>query len=98
MEALESIGGRAKEAAAKLNLLGQEEKAAALRAAAEALRREADVLLEANEGDVARAQEKGIKDSLIDRLRLTKDRIDSMASGLEEVAMLEDPIGEMISM
>lgn len=98
MEALEIIGGRAKEAAAKLNLLGQEEKAAALRAAAEALRREADVLLEANEGDVARAQEKGIKDSLIDRLRLTKDRIDSMASGLEEVAMLEDPIGEIISM
>ena len=98
MEALEIIGGRAKAAAAKLNLLGQEEKAAALRAAAEALRREADVLLEANEGDVARAQEKGIKDSLIDRLRLTKDRIDSMASGLEEVAMLEDPIGEIISM
>ena len=98
MEALEIIGGRAKEAAAKLNLLGQEEKAAALRAAAEALRREADVLLEANEGDVAHAQEKGIKDSLIDRLRLTKDRIDSMASGLEEVAMLEDPIGEIISM
>ena len=98
MEALEIIGGRAKEAAAKLNLLGQEEKAAALRAAAEARRREADVLLEANEGDVARAQEKGIKDSLIDRLRLTKDRIDSMASGLEEVAMLEDPIGEIISM
>lgn len=98
MEALEIIGGRAKETAAKLNLLGQEEKAAALRAAAEALRREADVLLEANEGDVARAQEKGIKDSLIDRLRLTKDRIDSMASGLEEVAMLEDPIGEIISM
>lgn len=98
MEALEIIGGRAKEAAAKLNLLGQEEKAAALRAAAEALRREADVLLEANEGDVARAQEKGIKDSLIDRLRLTKGRIDSMASGLEEVAMLEDPIGEIISM
>ena len=98
MEALEIIGGRAKEAAAKLNLLGQEEKAAALRAAAEALRREADVLLEANEGDVARAQEKGIKDSLIDRLRLTKDRIDSMAAGLEEVAMLEDPIGEIISM
>ena len=98
MEALEIIGGRAKAAAAKLNLLGQEEKAAALRAAAEALRREADVLLEANEGDVAHAQEKGIKDSLIDRLRLTKDRIDSMASGLEEVAMLEDPIGEIISM
>lgn len=98
MEALEIIGGRAKEAAAKLNLLGQEEKAAALRAAAEALRREAGVLLEANEGDVARAQEKGIKDSLIDRLRLTKDRIDSMAAGLEEVAMLEDPIGEIISM
>ncbi len=98
MEALEVIGRRAKEAAARLGLLGQEEKAAALRAAGEALRTAAEELLAANEEDVARAVEKGMRDSLVDRLRLTRERIDSMAGGLDEIALLEDPIGEVISM
>ncbi len=98
MEALEVIGRRAKEAAARLGLLGQEEKAAALRAAGEALRTAAEELLAANEEDVARAVEKGMSDSLVDRLRLTRERIDSMAGGLDEIALLEDPIGEVISM
>ena len=98
MEALEVIGRRAKEAAARLGLLGQEEKAAALRAAGEALRTAAEELLAANEENVARAVEKGMRDSLVDRLRLTRERIDSMAGGLDEIAMLEDPIGEVISM
>ena len=67
-----------------------------LRASAESMRRETDLLLEANEKDTAAAPEFGLTDAQIDRIRLTAERIDAIAAGLEEVAMLNDPIGELI--
>ena len=55
-------------------------------------------ILEENTKDVERAKDAGMKKSLIDRLLLTGQRIQAMAEGLEQIAKLEDPVGEMISM
>jgi glutamate-5-semialdehyde dehydrogenase len=64
--------------------------------AAEALLAQTDTILAANADDVARAESAGTEPSLIDRLRLTADRIDGIAQGLRQVAVLPDPIGDVI--
>jgi glutamate-5-semialdehyde dehydrogenase len=72
-------------------------KDAVLRAAAGRLRREEAKLLAANARDVARAREAGESVAFVDRLTLTPARIDAMARGLEEIALLPDPVGETIA-
>lgn len=69
-----------------------------LKAAAQALLNHADEILEANRKDVARAKEKGMTPGLIDRLELNQSRIEGMADGLLQVASLDDPVGEVLSM
>jgi len=81
-----------------MNSLGQTDKDRGLLAVAEALSYRQDEILAANEEDVKQAHMNGMKESLIDRLRLTKERIGGMANGLRQVAALKDPIGEMVSM
>lgn len=98
MEYLEQLGCQARQAARILNQLGQTEKNRGLLDAADALEREAESILKANEKDVIRAQENGMKPSLVDRLKLTKERIAGMADGLRQVAGLPDPVGEVTSM
>ena len=95
---LEEIGVRAKRASRKMNRLGVTAKNHGLEAVAEALLSHQDKILQANKEDVTAAKEKGIKESLIDRLRLTKERISSMAEGLRQIIALEDPVGEVLSM
>ncbi len=79
-------------------VLSTQKKNEVLMQAASDLRANADEILKANAADVAAAREHGMAESLIDRLQLTKERIDGMARGLEDVAKLDDPIGEVISM
>jgi len=67
-----------------------------LRASAAALRKRTDQILAANALDVAAAPDFGLTDTAIDRLKLSPQRIDAIAVGLEEVAALPDPIGETI--
>ncbi|MBS7298789.1 MAG: glutamate-5-semialdehyde dehydrogenase [Eubacteriales bacterium] len=98
MEYLDNIGKRAKKAAAELALIGKSEKNNALNTAAKALITNKDFILTENDKDIALAKEKGVKESLIDRLRLTNDRIKAMADGLSDIAALDDPVGEVISM
>ena len=98
MRSLEEIGMLAKKASVKLALLLQDEKNKALKACAAALIDMQDKILEANQEDVKRSRENGVKKSLIDRLMLTPERIKAMADGLIEVSALPDPIGEVISM
>lgn len=98
MEYLDNLGKQAKLAATQLNTLGQNEKNAALLEAATALVKHSEELLEANAIDVKNAVANGMKESLIDRLKLTTDRIEGMADGLRQIAALKDPIGEMVSM
>ncbi len=98
MDYLETIGSKAKMAATKLNLMLQEDKNWALKACAKSLIDSQDEILEANEKDVKLAMEHGVKSSLIDRLRLTPDRLQGMADGLLDICALPDPIGEVLSM
>ncbi|WP_167956402.1 glutamate-5-semialdehyde dehydrogenase [Anaerosporobacter faecicola] len=98
MSYLEEIGRKAKEAASFMNRASMNDKNEGLQAAATALREHAEELIEANQKDLEKAKENGMKESLQDRLRLTKERIEAMAIGLEQIIALEDPIGEVISM
>jgi glutamate-5-semialdehyde dehydrogenase len=67
-----------------------------LRLGADLLEQERAALLEANRSDLARAAEAGLAPAAQDRLRLTEDRITSMAAGLRNVAALADPVGEVL--
>ena len=80
---------------AKLNTLKKNE---ALLRVADDLCANAGQILAENEKDVAEAEKKGISSGLIDRLRLTEDRIGQMAEGLRQIAALDDPIGEVTGM
>ena len=98
MLTLEDLGSRAREAAANLGRLGSTQKEQGLKLAAQALLDGKEKILEANAQDVKAAREKGMKEGLVDRLSLNERRIQAMAKGLLEVAALEDPVGEVLSM
>ena len=71
-------------------------KDAALQAMADALAKAETAVLEANAVDVARAEANGTSAALIDRLRLTPDRIAGMVQGLRDLAGLPDPVGDVV--
>lgn len=95
---MEILGRRAKSASREGAKLGTDAKNRGLITVAEELIRQKTYLLEENTKDVEAAKEKGVKESLIDRLQLTESRIEAMAEGLCQVAALEDPIGEVLGM
>ena len=95
---MEILGRRAKSASREGAKLGTDAKNRGLITVAEELIRQKAYLLEENTKDVEAAKEKGVKESLIDRLQLTESRIEAMAEGLCQVAALEDPIGEVLGM
>ena len=86
----------AKAAAAELAQVSGAQRNAWLRKSAARLREQADSILEANKLDVAAAPGFGLTDAAIDRLTLNGKRINEIAVGLEEVAALPDPVGEVI--
>ena len=88
---------RAAKAAAELAQVTGAQKEQWLRRSAGLLSQRSAALGEANGLDLAAAAEYGLSDAAIDRLRLTPERIESMANALEEVAMLPEPVGEVIS-
>jgi glutamate-5-semialdehyde dehydrogenase len=94
---LRRMGRAAREAARVLALASTEAKNAALMNAAAALREGQAAILEANALDVARAKEKGVAPAFIDRLVLNPARIEAMAQGLEDIAALPDPVGEVMA-
>ena len=83
---LEQIGAAAKKAAAAMNRLTVVQKNEGLSLAAEELVRCADEILQANAMDLEQARQAGMKESLLDRLTLTRERIQAMAEGLRQVA------------
>lgn len=95
---LEEIGKKAQEVSRKLGILGVNEKNKGLYAAAQALLDGQKEILVANEEDMERAKAQGMSHGLLDRLRLTPARIEGMANGLRQVAALDDPVGEVLSM
>ena len=95
---LDEIGMYAMAAKPHMQLLGTTKKNQALEAVANALNEKADYLIAENEKDMQAGKEAGMHQGLLDRLLLTKDRIAQMAEGLIQIAGLEDPIGEVLSM
>ncbi|MDB5716700.1 MAG: proA [Sphingomonas bacterium] len=90
------MGQRARAAAATLARAPTAQKAQALRAAAAALRADAATVLAANAADMERAAQAGLGGALLDRLQLTPARLEGVAAALEDVAGLDDPVGETI--
>ncbi|MFO0791183.1 MAG: glutamate-5-semialdehyde dehydrogenase [Pirellulales bacterium] len=90
------VASRAKRAAVQLANTSTDVKNRWLRRSAELLRENEDRIVEGNERDLAAAPDYGLTDAAIDRLRLTTQRIEEIAAGLEQVADLPDPIGENI--
>lgn len=88
---------KAKAAAPGLALLRRNEKDAILEAMAQALLQDTETILQANEKDLQAAQERGIGKAMLDRLRLTEQRIAGMAEGMRKVARLEDPTSQSIA-
>jgi len=87
---------RARAAAADLAVRPRAGKDAALRAMAEAVEAHTERLLDANAHDVTRAEQAGTSASIVDRLRLSEERVAAMAAGLRQVAGLPDPVGEVV--
>lgn len=98
MPTLQEIGQKAQEAKPSLQTLETLKKNAALEAVADALLKESDTILKENEKDIEAARANQMKEGLVDRLLLTRARIEGMAEGLTQLVALEDPIGEVLSM
>ncbi len=93
----EQVARQAARAAAELTRVTGQKKQKWLRTSAAALRDQAGRLAAANQKDLDAAPGFGLTDAQVDRLRLTPQRVQSIAAALEEVALLPEPIGEVIS-
>ena len=98
MQELTEKGQKAKNASFILANASSAIKDKTLQIAASNLRKYTADILKANDIDLQNAQKNGIKGSIIDRLRLSEERIEGIATGLEQIIALEDPIGEVLSM
>lgn len=95
---MEMLAKLAKDASRDAAKLGTNEKNRGLLSVADELIAQQEQILEENRKDIEAAKEKGVKQSLIDRLALSEQRIRDMAEGLRQIASLDDPIGEVLSM
>jgi glutamate-5-semialdehyde dehydrogenase len=92
---MRTVGRQARAASRRLAMATTAEKNAALLHIAGAIRRDKAALVAANREDLAAARSGGLETALLDRLTLSEKGVDSMAEGVEQVAKLPDPIGEM---
>ena len=92
-----AIGVAARAAARQLATAPTEIKNRALEAAAREVRSNAAEILSANAEDMAAAEDKGLTSAMLDRLALNDARVEAMAVGLEEIAQLPDPVGDVIA-
>lgn len=91
------MGVAAKSAATQLLVASTAQKNQALLAAAAAIRTDVEELEKANHLDLKFAREKGISDAMLDRLMLTPERIEGIATSLEQIAEIDDPVGSVIA-
>lgn len=95
---LEQMGKAAKKASRSLIKLSQPMKNTCLQSVADNLLKNTEKILDANKKDIEKGKANHMPESLLDRLALTKERIEGIAEGVRQVAALEDPIGEVLSM
>ena len=93
---LESLGQNAVQASYGLARLSEQEKNKVLLHVADALVAQSKMILQGNEKDILAAKENGIREAMIDRLSLTKERIEGMAEGIRQIVALPDPVGEVL--
>ena len=93
---LNRMGKKAVSVKHELQKLASLKKRQVLEAVAEGLIADAETILKENAKDIERGEENGMHPGMIDRLRMTEERIRSMAEGLRQVAELEDPVGEVL--
>lgn len=96
MEYLETLGQKAVTAKYELQNLTESVKNDALQKTADVLVKETQRILTANEKDYEIAKQNGMAEGLLDRLKLTPERVEGMAEGLRQIADLDDPVGEII--
>ena len=96
MDYLEMLGQKAAAAKYELQKLTTLVKNDALQKNADALVKETQRILTANEKDYVIAKQNGMTEGLLDRLKLTPERVEGMAEGLRQIAELDDPVGEII--
>ena len=96
-ELMQAMGKAARAAARELALASTDAKNAALRAAAQALRKATPTILAANAKDIAAAREAGRPAAFVDRLMLDEARVAAIAKGLDEIAELPDPVGTVLA-
>ncbi len=94
-EYMQTVGRQARVASRRLATASTAEKNAALLAIAAAIRRDKATLVAANQDDLAAARAAGLESAMLDRLTLSEKGVEAMAAGVEQVATLPDPIGEM---
>ena len=92
-----NIGKNAKLASRELAKLSSRKKNSILQSMAEALRKDRELIKKENDKDLENGHKNGLTSSLLDRLELNDNRIDSMINGLHDVVSLNDPVGEEIS-
>ncbi len=95
---MQELGRNAREASRLIATASTETKNTALRAMAEALRENSATLVSENVADLQAARAAGLEPALIDRLTLTPKGVEAMAEGLEQIASLPDPVGEITDM
>ena len=92
---MQQLGRQARLASRAIARADSAAKNTALRAIAAAIRRESSALLAANSEDLAAARAAGLEPAMLDRLTLTEKNIAVMADGVEQIAALPDPVGEI---
>ena len=98
MTDIQTLGQTAKASTSQLSLLSTKTKNQILNQMAEALEANTQKIIAANQKDLAKADDYGIKETMKDRLRLDEARIQEMANGIRQVATLPDPIGNIDKM
>ena len=97
LDLISNIGKNAKSASRELAKLSTRKKNSILESMAEALENDREFIKQENAKDLDNGYKNGLSSSLLDRLELTDDRINSMINGIYDVIALNDPVGEQIS-
>ncbi|MFC7292138.1 glutamate-5-semialdehyde dehydrogenase [Hirschia litorea] len=96
-DTMNAMGARARKASALLVKAGPEARTKALKAMANRIRENADMIIAANAKDMEAARAKDLTPSLLDRLELSAARLESIAQGLESVSEIADPVGDVLA-
>jgi len=96
LQYVDKVANNAREAVTKLTAATGEQKLRWLKRCAADLVSRADEIIAANQKDLVAGEAKGLSSAMLDRLRLTKDRLQSLADAVVEIGQLPDPVGEII--